>query len=43
MTGTEPAKSTARRLGVLCLGLALLCALAAAASVFCHRWDLWGY
>ena len=43
MTGTEPAKSTARRLGVPCLGLALLCALAAAASGFGHRWDLWGY
>ena len=43
MTGTGRTRSTARRLGAPCLGLALLCALAAVASGFGHRWDLWGY
>jgi len=43
VTGHGRAKSTARRLGLPCLGLALLGALAAVASGFGYRWDLWGY
>ncbi len=43
MNGRRRAKATGRRWGVLCLGLALLCALAAVSSGLGHRWDLWGY